>query len=444
MTNDELEALGIKKRATGVDSELEAMGVKRRQAAPPQSIAPAPAEDTGPSTLERVGQAATQNVRSFANALTGGNMPMMAGGLQGAWDAMTGPETLDQAVKARTEEFKKLYGEAEESAPVGTLAGYAALPMPKMAALGSGLAGSALRGAAQSAGMTAYQRTGQDAPAPASMEYPISAAIGAGFGAGGAALGKFGEWLGQKASAAKAEQLAKSTALTDKAIAGLLGAYRSAVQSGSRTIENLQRFGQGVGVDDDVAAMAKGALASPQSMQLGRQVAENAAEQAPARLADVAAKKAEFEAAAAARDQAIKAHFQKSMESPVKAQVMPRATRYAGRAIPAAAFSLLGNYLAPEGFQTEGAIGGATLGAIASGVMGSPGTAWQNMVKNPAVRASAAELAQSGANFVGSAMQSTPAMSAASMLARQLGITNPEEQTQLRRDVAGQHFMDAQ
>ena len=286
---------------------------------------------------------------------------------------------------ARGEQMEK---ERPVVSAVSSTLGSVASPANLLGVVGpaTSLGRAALIGAGQSALGTAAGSLGEGRELPLS-EAILSPAFGAAFGGLTAGLFKGANWAKQRHASARQKALEKVTAGVEKDISGKLGAYRSAVQSGSRGIENLQRLAQsGDVVGGEAERIAAEALSGGGVKDVAEMVAQNTAEQLPSRLGEIASLRAEYEAANAAKQQTIQDLLEKQLQSPIAreggARLKKSALRYIPTAIGAAGGAALADFL---GLDSGGVAGGLGVGGFLGNALGGqPGTAVMNMVKNPA------------------------------------------------------------
>lgn len=364
--------------------------------------------------------------RTVAGAVSFGAAPKMAASLEAMKNAALGQKDWDEQYYKDSNELGASYKKAAEDNPALNVAGMMAVPVGKLGGLskGFGIASKlgkvgvgALEGATQANALTALSRAANDTATPAGLEYGLSSGIGGTLGAFSGAAGVATDALAARYAKAKAAQLAQSTAAIEKAIESQRGTYRSAVQSGSRALENIGRASEGQAVGDDVAYAAMEALESPNARQLGEQVAQNTMEQLPQRLSAIEAEKAALQQMLADKEASIAAHAASAGENVFKKEFLPRAGRYLTRSALPAVGGMVGYQMGGE--STEGKlIGGAAgglAGSIGAAALGQPGTAWANMMRKPAVQAWMASATQKPFRAAQTASQYASPVAAQSM-----------------------------
>lgn len=278
------------------------------------------------------------------------------------------------------EENPRLYDAAEfvSGFVPQALAGPAALTPQAQAAFG----------AATAAGHSKADLTTGDPSEVAKAGLTTAAGASLGFGAGklGQAVGdkigtsRLARFLESKIAGAKDDAAAQATKVVDKGIASLEGAAGSAVQKGSRALENLGREAPNVSSELQNAATALTESGAPQ--ELRESVFKSTLDELPKLAGRAAAAKAAFREAAEGREAAIAEKSAEILDSPFSKQIAPRLKTYLTRSIPIAVGSAVGGPL------------GAAAGMATGAALGAPGTALSNMIKSPGVRRLAFETMQ--------------------------------------------------
>jgi hypothetical protein len=189
---------------------------------------------------------------------------------------------------------------------------------------------------------------------------------------------------------AKAEAMAQES--FDKPQAAAQGALGGVVQKAHRRIENGEKYLADPDIDPLVARDNADFINSPEGIALRNRIAKANAKDLPGLLSEVEGKQAEVDALKAANTPENVAAKKDELLSPerFKDATMMRLKKYAGRAIIPTVASGIGGYI---GGPTGAAVGGV-LGGVGSAVMGNPGTALANYMRDPAVAMRLAQLGQ--------------------------------------------------
>lgn len=198
---------------------------------------------------------------------------------------------------------------------------------------------------------------------------------------GGQALGG---WLRERGArgVAAAEQLARDKAgkVIDAGIDSARGAYGSAVQKGSRILENADRLLESA--PDDLRAVAERLTRSGEAQSVKDSVLRNSLDNLPDATAGIDRARRASEALVASRERDVAEKAAELLSNPVRKQIWPRVSKYMSRMVPPLASGVIGGAV--------GGIPGAALGALGGGgvaaLMGSPGTALANAMQSPAVK----------------------------------------------------------
>jgi hypothetical protein len=363
--------------------------------------------------LRFLAEKGTSAVRSISGGASFGGAPKVVATLEAMKNKALGRSDWDEQYYKDSSGIEKEYQAAAKDLPGLDVAAAMTIPVGKLGGLAKGLGATgklarvglgAVEGAAQTGALTALNRTANDNAAPAGLEYGVSAGIGATLGGLTAGGGLVADSLAKRYAAAKAAQLAQSTAAVEKAIESQRGTYRSAVQSGSRALENVGRAAEGQAVGDDVAYAAMEALETPQARKLGEQVATNTMEQIPQRISTIEAEKAMLAQMEADKSTAIAKHAAEAGSNVFSKEALPRAKRQFFRELPVFLGGGAGALMGDDAEErTWFGLAGAGIGKVAA--MGQPGTAWANMMRKPSAQAWMAQTAQKPFQAAQSALQ---------------------------------------
>lgn len=310
------------------------------------------------------------------------------------------PSPVDAAYKKGRDRIQSELDAASKEHPgpslAGGLTGALMLPLP-----GPGKA----KGAAKVAGMIG-QGIGYGTLSAMGHSRPTQNAAGEGLrggviggvagGLGAAAsegLERLGTYFGGNVAKAEADNLAMAGKTVDDAIASQAGAHGSAVQQGSRSLENMIRESEALPAGHPLKQQLADFLASPEGMKLREGVASNTLDRAPGLLdkADVQRKMLEELQSSRDTDIATKAAENMSLAPPVK-----KFGRY-----------LFDKFAVPV---VGGAVAGPA-GALLGSVGGSrPGTAAADFMLKPIIRKSVFSALQT--------LVTTPGAAAATVLGK--------------------------
>ncbi len=311
--------------------------------------------------------------------------------------------TLADVYRENRDDARRIDNRAREQHPyafgAGEIAGDALLQVPlAIASGGSSLtpAGQAALGGASGLGHSDADLTSGKASdfAKAGLETGLGAGLSYGASKAG---GAFADWvrnsklsraLQSKISKASDDAIDLATSGADKNIASLGGELGSAVQQGSRSLENIGREVSNVGPDLQSAARQLTETGAPQ--ELRETVFSNTLERLPGQVSKVSAAKKALEEAVSNRSSEIARRTEDLLSNPIRKQLVPRLKTYASRAIPIA----VGTGIAGSVGGWPGMIAGGVVGSATAAAMGRPGTAFANAMKSPGVRKAAWELVQ--------------------------------------------------
>jgi len=288
------------------------------------------------------------------------------------------------------------------------LVGNMAVPIPGSAAVkGASLAsrmGAGAKAAAKFGGVLGAGKSESDSLDGVAGDAAMTAAVAAPFGAVGGAMEKGAEALanrfGARAAAVRKvrDEAIKDTVEAERA--SLLGKARSATQEASRDVEVLARPGDPRSLP--VQAQVNRFVDSREASELADKIATSKLASAPDRIKRMDSTMATHDAFAADATNEVARRIATQEKKGIASEAMPRLRTYANRIIPPAIGSIIG------GAVTDDKATGATVGAVAGGVlaatMGSPGTAFANMMKSPAFRIGIAEMKQGASNAIGNAL----------------------------------------
>lgn len=289
---------------------------------------------------------------------------------------------------------------------------------PLLAKVGLGAAQGAGLGAAIGAGGSESDLTKGDVEG-FKRDVGQSAALGAPLGAAGslvgAAAGKLGARFGARAGEVKAAKALKDA---EEMLASRSGKYSQKVQDSNRAAINLKEALADPNVSESTKAGIRAFLGSPEGASLVEQVAANTLEEAPKKLAQMAALKAERAAAPADAAKQTADYFSKST---LKEDVLPRVKNYASRMIPQAVADTAGDLAG----GAKGVAAGA-LGALSGAALGKPGTSLGNLLqKTPRFSAKLFETLASGSNTLEQALGAAwPIFSAQQTAEKRLEVLN--------------------
>jgi hypothetical protein len=330
----------------------------------------------------------TRKVRAALGSATFGWAPEFMGWLDAPSNA-----TPEQAYES-SQKWRKEYREAAKENPAFAAAGLMAQPDP----FGKIKAAKGALGPALQAATASLAGPGEGSMAGAG----ISALAGGAFGRAGDALGgTFGKWLGGKSAENEKKALAEVVAAAEKKIASARGELGQASQAGSRGIENLLRYASNEDlVGAGAADAARRRIGEPATQEAAAQFALSAAEDFPAKLPAMKAKREALAELVQSKEDDIERAISEKMDNPIVRELKPRLYRDFSRFAPTA----VGAYLGSKGAEAIGQdrLAGAGAGGFLGGILGGrPGTAWANMAKRPDVRAQAFDVMRQGAESLG-------------------------------------------
>jgi hypothetical protein len=352
------------------------------EAGPP---APPPTPTVGQAILRGGAQGATMGFADesagaggLLGSLYGKYAPEFAGGAPSAYAKEIHPlESYKEARDAYREKdaaTKSAHGgyftaaELAGSIPTAFLPG---LNVAKGASLGTTALRTGAAGALAGLGSSEGKTKLDDALAALA-----GAGIGAGLGAVGYRLGRFGQKAGEEVRLANADAAMAAEQKAGKLAREARGAYGGEVASVLDVAKSAADTLADPLATTEEKALAQARLADPAFRELVKNARLNKfALSTERQVGSMLNAKAAHEAAQAAKaPEAVEKAAEESMAQPFRRQVLPRLMLYGERLVP----PLLG--------WQHGGLAGAAMGTGVGLLMGKPGTSLANMVKNPGVR----------------------------------------------------------